>query len=201
MKHKFLDNSLNLIISKYPDISEEKLEEFRYGLEGFYLTISKMLIIIPAAILLNVFKEFIIILFFYNILRETAFGLHASKSWICLISSLLIFVGVPLLAKYIVISINLKCILLAIAIILIYIYAPADTIKAPIIKQKKRDRFKIISTISCIILSIVCLLSTSTISTLILFSIYIEIILILPITYKIFNLPYNNYKNYVPVLN
>lgn len=201
MKHKFLDNSLNLIISKYPDISEEKLEEFRYGLEGFYLTISKMLIIIPAAILLNVFKEFIIILFFYNILRETAFGLHASKSWICLISSLLIFVGVPLLAKYIVISINLKCILLAIAIILIYIYAPADTIKAPIIKQKKRDRFKIISTISCIILSIVCLLSTSTISTLILFSIYIEIILILPVTYKIFNLPYNNYKNYVPVLN
>lgn len=36
------------------------------------------------------------------------------------------------------------------------------------------------------------------ISNLILFGIYTEVILILPITYKVFHLSYNNYKNYVP---
>ena len=40
------------------------------------------------------------------------------------------------------------------------------------------------------------LFTSNTISNLIIFGIYIEIFLIIPFTYKLFNLSYDNYKKY-----
>lgn len=198
MKKRFLNFSLNLIKEQYPDTDDIKLDEYRYVLEGFYLTISKLIIIIPLAIILGVFKEMIILLIFFNIIRSTAFGLHATKSWICLVSSSLIFIGIPMIAKALTIPYILKIILGLLGIILIYKYAPADTAKAPIIKEQKRNKYKFISTIKCIILTILYLLIQNELySNIIIFSIWVEIILILPITYKIFHLSYNNYKEYI----
>ena len=47
MKKKFLDWSMNIIKKNYPDYDDDKLAEIKYGLEGFYLTITKLLIIFP----------------------------------------------------------------------------------------------------------------------------------------------------------
>lgn len=198
MKKRFLNYAISLIKEKYPDTDDIKLDEYKYSLEGFYLTFSKLLIIIPIAFILGVFKEMIILLFFFNILRESAHGLHATKSWICLLSSTIIFVGIPFIAKLVLIPYLIKVTLGIIGVILIYKYSPADTKKAPIIKEKKRNKYKFISTINCIILTFLYLLiKNEVISNIIIFSIWIEIILILPITYKIFNLSYNNYKTYI----
>ena len=63
------------------------------------------------------------------------------------------------------------------------------------IKPTRYNKF--ITTINCILLVyFAVLISNNTISNLLLFGIYIEVILILPITYNIFNLSYNNYLNY-----
>jgi accessory gene regulator B len=197
MKKFFLQKSLSILKQNYPDINEVQLDEYRYGLEGFYLTVTKSLIIIPLAFLLGIGKELLILLLFYNILREYACGLHATKSWICLLSSGIIFILIPVIAKNIILSFPIKLILSVLAVILIFIYAPADTVKAPIIKKKNRIKKKIISTILCIVYVVMSILSPDQlISNLILVSIYIEIILIVPISYKIFHLPYNNYKTY-----
>jgi accessory gene regulator protein AgrB len=45
------------------------------------------------------------------------------------------------------------------------------------------------------------MIKNNTISNLFLFSVYTEIIMILPFTYHLFHLPYNNYKNYVMSYN
>ena len=202
MKKRFLDYSTNLIKKHYPDTDDIKMAEYRYNLEGFYLTMSKMLVIIPLAILFGIFKELLIILLSYNLIRSQARGLHATKSWICLLSSLIIFIGLPLIAKNIEIPFIYKLIIDIVGLLLIGIYAPADTKKAPIIKKKKRLNLKIKSVIYTIILIIVSLIiNDSTISNLIVFSIWIEVFLILPITYKIFNLPYNNYIEYLKNMN
>ena len=198
MKKKFLELSTNLIKEYYPEIDDIKMDEYKYSLEGFYLTFTKMLVIIPLSIILGVFKEMIILLFFFNILREPAHGLHATKSWICLLSSSIIFIGIPLLSKILIIPFQLKLFLGIIGILLIYKYAPADTKKAPIIKEKRRNKYKFVSTINCIMLTILYLIVKDEIlSNIIIFSILIEIFLILPITYKIFHLSYNNYKTYL----
>lgn len=199
MKEKFLKYCLNNIKNNNPTINEVKLEELRYGLEGIYLTITKTIIIFGLTLILGIFKEMLLMLIFFNILRTTGFGLHASKSWICLLSSGIIFIFLPFLSKIITIPFILKILLGILSIVLIYLYSPSDTIKRPIISIKRRNIYKFITTINCILLVFIAIyIPDNTISNLLMFGIYIEIILILPLTYKCFNLSYNNYLNYLP---
>ena len=198
MKQNVLGYCLNLISNTRPDIDEIKLDEIRYGLEAIYITLTKTVVIFTLAIILDIFKEMFLLLLFFNILRTTGFGLHATKGWICLLSSSLIFIFLPFISKIITIPLLIKSLLGIGAIILVFIYAPADTIKRPIINKNRRAIYKSITTISCIILSFLSIMiNDNTLSNLIIFGIYIEIILILPITYKMFNLSYNNYLNYI----
>ena len=92
------------LIKKNGNYDEDQLAIIKYGLEGIYLTITKLIIILLLAYLLNIIKEVIIFLIIYNIIRMPSFGLHATKSWICLLSSTIIFIGLPIVCKYIYIS-------------------------------------------------------------------------------------------------
>ena len=198
MKKRFLAYSTGLIKQYYPETDDIKMEEYRYNLEGFYLTISKMLVIIPIAIMLGIIKELLILLLAFNLIREQAHGLHASKTWICLVSSTIIFIGLPLIAKSIIIPFLFKVIINIIGLILISIYAPADTKKAPITRKEISKKLKVKSIIYTIFLIIISLvIKDSTISNLIVFSIWIEIFLIHPLIYKLFHLSYNNYIEYL----
>lgn len=198
MKKYILNNCMKSIKKSYPDYSEEKLLEIKYGLEGLYLTITKGIVIFALALILGIFKEMIIILLLYNILRAFGFGLHATKSWICLIFSITIFIGTPYIASNIIISIPVKIILIIVCITCFYLYAPADTKKHPLIKKKKRYMLKIIVLIISMCYAFMCLyIKNQFISNAFLAALIIETILVIPITYKLFNLSYNNYKEYL----
>ena len=93
MKKRFLKMMRKNIKNQYPNYSEDKLDEIIYGLEGLYLTIEKTLIIFPLAFILGVFKELLVLLLTFNFIRLFSFGMHANKSWICLIFSSSIFIG------------------------------------------------------------------------------------------------------------
>lgn len=196
MKKLFLDSSIKLIANskKY---TKNQLEVIAYGLEAIYLTITKMIVIFGIAYFLGLIKEVIILLVTYNIIRSQAFGIHASKSSYCLISSLLVFIGGCLICKHLVFP---KIVMIFVSIlcnIFLFIYAPADTYKRPLINKRKRKRFKLFSTILGIIYTILIIVySDSYISNYLLFGMFVSVLMILPITYKIFKLPYNNYKNY-----
>ena len=197
MKNIFINKSLALIKKYYPNYDDIKIAEIKYGLEGMYLTITKLVIIFSIALMLNIYKEMLLLLIFFNIMRTTGFGLHATKSWICLLSSTLIFIGLPFVSKIIIISLPIKIILGALAIILVYKYAPADTKKRPLINPKTRRKLKIKTIFRTTILIIFAIIiKNNIISNLAIFGIYTEIILIIPISYKIFNLSYNNYLTY-----
>lgn len=198
MKKAFLNWSLSLIRNNKPNISSDELDEIRYGLEGIYLTFTKAIFISVAAYFLGIFKEMIIMLLFFNILRTTAFGLHAKKSWMCWISSSIIFLLLPYISRYIIIPFYLKIILGILAIILMFKYAPADTEKHPLVNLKKRKIWKIMSVIDCSLMVLASLIiKNEAINTLIFFAIYIQILLIHPFIYKLFNLSYDNYKTYL----
>lgn len=197
MKKLLLNCTINFIKNNNQNITEMQLEEVEYGLESIYLTITKMIIIFSLAAILNIFKEVIILTIFYNIIRCTAFGLHATKSIYCLITSLIMFIGGVYVCNYLTITFIAKAIICVICLICIFKYAPADTYKRPIIKASKRKRYKIISFISGSVLSILILYyNKDIISNYLLIGMIESIIMILPVTYKIFNLPYANYKNY-----
>ena len=180
------------------DLNEEQLEIIEYGLEGLYLTIIKIIMILLLAIVLDILKETVLMIIFYNVTRFFTFGLHAKTSTACLITSLLLFIGGTYLATYLQIPLIVKIILSVICLILICIYAPADTEKRPLINPKKRKRFKIQSIIISIIMgTLIIYLNDSYISNFMVIGQLEAVIMILPITYKAFDLPYNNYKSYI----
>ena len=198
MKKKILNHCMSIVKDKYPEYDEDKLEVINYGLESIYLTFTKIIIIFILAIILKIWKEVLLLLAFYNLIRVSEFGMHAKKSIHCLIISLTLFIGGVYLCRYIVIPFILKVILSIICIILIARYAPADTEKRPIINKKLRRKYKIISVIISGMFAIgIVLLSDKNISNYLLIGMIEATIMLLPITYKIFDLPYDNYKRYL----
>lgn len=198
MKTLMINNSLNIIKKYYPEYTEEKLEEIEYGLVSIYLTITKLIVISLIALLLGVFKECIIFTVFYNIIRTTSFGLHATKSWICLLFSTIAFIGVPYICAKFFLPINVLMILGTIGIILIFKNSPADTEKRPIINPKRRMAYKTISTVIAILMVTVSILTNdSFISNALIAALLLQSFIVSPFAYKLFNLPYDNYKNYI----
>ena len=199
MKEVFINNSMNLIHKYYPDYSEERLAELKYGLLGLYLMITKSIIIFGIALYLGIFKELLIFTVIYNILRAPSFGIHASKSWICLVSSATIFILSTYLSVNIVIPINIKIIFGIIGIILIHKNSPADTAKKPIVSPKRRRIYKLISTVIAIIFAIASIVvDNNFLSNSFILSLILQNIMVAPTTYKIFGEPYDNYKSYQP---
>ena len=99
MKEAFLNHTMNFIASNQETLNEAEREKLQYGLEGLYLTITKLVVIFLVAFLLGFIKEFIITLILFNIIRFPGFGFHASKSIVCLITSTLLILGLLILGK------------------------------------------------------------------------------------------------------
>ena len=108
----------------------------------------------------------------------------------CIIYTLLLYSGYSLLGKYIVLTGNVK-IMLAIAIwifcmIMIKLYAPADTENLPILRKKERKQKQILSYIiitSEILIAI--FIKNTTISGIIIFGDFIQTLTITRIAYKV----------------
>ena len=197
MKELVVNGIMNNI-TKYYDYDNTKISEIKYGIESLYLTITKTIIIFIISFILNITKELMLLFIFYSLIRLTGFGVHAKKSWHCWVTSLITFVLIPLLIKYVTLNKEFIIISYTIFTLLLLEYAPADTEKRPLINKKRRIIYKVLTillVISYLIYSLIQKDNITIINTLY-FSILLETILVLPCTYKLFGVKYNNYKNY-----
>lgn len=194
MKQLFLENSMNFIC-KYQSISDYDKKKVKYGLEGLYLTITKMVLLTILALLLNMFKEFILVVVFFNVIRYTGFGFHAEKSYQCLLFSTFNFIAIPFLLLHIQLSDFFVYTICAICIFHYLLFAPADTKKRPLSNKRKRIIRKIITVMIGFIYTLMIILLNNTYWTsIILSAMIIQSIIISPLIYRLFNQPYNNYK-------
>lgn len=197
VKQLIVNNCLEMINNHEPNMSQKQKDKIKYGLEGLYLTVSKLIIITIVAAILGILKEYAILLLTFNGIRLFGFGVHAKKSSHCLISSLLFFITFPIICRYVFIPIIYKKILFFPLIILIGIFAPADTEKRPLKRKNRRLIYKLLSIIIASLYMVLALIiKDNTISNCLMFAVVIQIIIILPITYKIFGVSYKNYKKY-----
>ena len=197
MKKLIINKCMELVTTYNKDLSQRDIDKIKYGLEGLYLTITKLIFIIIVSIILGIWKETLLLIFIFNGIRLTAFGIHAKRSIDCLISSTLFFILFPIICIKFSIPLIVKVILFIPLTVLIGIFAPADTEKRPLINKKKRKIYKMLSImISIIYMTIAIVIKDNTLSNCFIFAIVIQIIIMLPITYKIFGVSYNNYKNY-----
>jgi len=197
MKEKIMKMVMNNITKKYPEYDDEKLEIIEYGLDALYITITKTVVIFSLALIFNIFKEVFFILLFYNILRTTAFGMHAKKSSHCYIISITLFIGAALLCKYIDINFYIKLIIIVFSLFTMIIYAPADTYKRPLLNTRRRKIYKIATILNSFIYSLLIILFEDfSVSNYLLLGFLDASLMIHPLTYRMFQLPYNNYKKY-----
>lgn len=197
MKELVVNGIMNNI-TKYYDYDNTKISEIKYGIESLYLTITKTIIIFIISFILNITKELMLLFVFYSLIRLTGFGVHAKKSWHCWVTSLITFILIPLLIKYVTLNKEFIIISYIIFTLLLLEYAPADTEKRPLINKKRRIIHKVLTillVISYLIYSLIQKDNITIINTLY-FSILLETLLVLPCTYKLFGVKYNNYKNY-----
>lgn len=196
MKDIVINNIMNNIIklNKYPTA---KLLEIKYGLESFYLLVTKFLVIIFISLIFNIFKELIYFIVAFSLLKVSAFGLHAKKSWQCWLSSIILFITIPYLIKTFIVNKIIIYLFTPLFILSFYLYAPADTEKRPIINRNKRSVFKKVTLLtSFIYVFLIVVVKNYYLSSILFYSMFLESILINPIIYKLFGLNYNNYLRY-----
>ena len=187
MKNYIINNTMDYIL-KYNHYNNVKQEELKYGLVAIYLLITKLIIILIISTLLGILKEVVIFTILYIPIRAVSFGLHATKSWICLISSTIIFVGLPLASKYLSMPIYIKLMIGIISILLMFKNSPADTYKRPIVNKKRRLFFEYSSVLTAIIYTnIAIFINNNFIANCLLFSLLIQCCRIHPASFAFFS--------------
>lgn len=194
------------IQKQMPEIDEEKAEVIKYGLELIIGEIPKILLLFIVAAVLKI--GWLVIFAYITMLpyKIVAGGFHLKTNIGCTIGTFVVYFGNVLLSKYIVIGpIEVK-IAIAIAtfiysIIMISIYAPADTINLPILRKKERKLKKILSFVfASVTLILSLIIKNTTLSNILLFNVIIETTCITRIAYIITKNEYG-YENYLKTAN
>lgn len=194
MKEKFVNSSISFI-SKYQECDDLKLKRLKYGLEGIYSLIVKTVVILIIACLTKTLKETALLMLFYAGIRTFSYGMHAKSNLACWISSIIIYNIIPLFISKLILPNYISYIILGIALISMILWAPADTPKRPLIRKNQRIKCKILSIIIVLIYTLIYLFSNNIlINQTIIFALIIQTIIINPLSYKLTNTRFNNYK-------
>lgn len=205
MIDKITQSLTNRIRKEMPDVDDERAEVINYGLQILLGEVPKIFIMLVIACLLGIIKVTLITFLILAPYRGASGGFHLKTHMGCIISTTTFYCGIAFLSKSIILD-DITKYLLAIAvgvfgIIMIKLYAPADTEDVPIISKKVRKQKQVLSYISFIIgLVIAVLIKNNIISNIIIFGYFVQTCMITRLAYKITNNKYG-YELYENVSN
>ena len=150
MIDKICDKLMKRIRAKMPEVDDERAEVIKYGLELIIGELPKMFLLFIIAWLLGIFKYALISFAIILPYKLVSGGVHLKTHIGCILGTSLLYCGNVFISKYINITdiknqIIFSAIILIFAIIMISLYAPADTENVPILRKKERAKKKIIS--------------------------------------------------------
>lgn len=190
MVDKICDYLTNKIRKEDQDIDDERAEIINYGIHLIVGEIPKFFIIMGIAYLLGVFDLTVIAFFLILPFRAASGGFHLKTHIGCIVGSVIFFCGVGILGKYLILEGIVKYIITAIiwlfGMIMVKLYAPADTENVPIISKKERKKKKILSYIlltASIIASLT--IKDTVISNIIVYGMLLQSISITRLAYKL----------------
>lgn len=195
-------NRLTLRIKKeIPDVDDERAEVINYGLQLLIGEIPKTLIIIGIAWILGVLDLTILALILMLPYRTASGGVHLKTHIGCIVATSVFYIGNAVLSKYIVLEKIVQYIITGaiwlFSMIMIKLYAPADTEAVPILRKKERKIKKVLSYITMSLSLIIALLINNTIiSNILIFGTLFQTIAITRFMYKITGNKYG-YEEYM----
>lgn len=159
MVEKICNYILKKMKSRIPDMTEEKAEVILYGLQLIIGEIPKMILILGISFILGFGWYMIFAYIAIAPYRTVSGGFHLHTHLGCILGTIIFYYGTVIISKYLILDDIQKYILIALSLgfglLMISMYAPADTEDVPIISKKERKTKKILSYIMLIITLIV----------------------------------------------
>lgn len=196
MVDKFCSFITSKIKKNVENIDEEKEMVIDFGVRLIFGELPKILILFIIGFVLKIGWYTILLFLLLAPYRSCTGGFHLKTHIGCMISTMILYIGPVILAKYIEIPNNyiiyiMTAIVGIIGIILVTKYAPADTENIPILSKKERKSKRIKAYIcGSILLAIVILSPNKLISLMLIYGIFLQNLTITPIAYKITNSKY-----------
>lgn len=205
MINQICESLTNKIRQEMPDIDDEEAEVIKYGLELIIGEVPKILLLFIIAIVLKI--GWLVIFAYFTMLpyKIVAGGFHLKTNIGCTIGTLSIYYGNVLISKYITwTQIYTKYVVILIAfvfsMIMVSLYAPADTVNLPILTKRERKTKRILSYVfATITLLVAIIIKDNILSNILLLNVLIESICISKVAYKLTKNEYG-YENYLKEL-
>lgn len=180
---------------KMPEITDEQGEAILYGLQLLVGEAPKMILLFGVSFICGFGLEMLFAYLAIMPYRTASGGFHLHTHLGCIIGSVLFYYGIILISKFLVLDGIQKYILivfsLVFGILMVSLYAPADTENVPIISKKERKQKKILSYITLILTLVASLIIKNHVySNILIVGTIIQSLSITRIAYKLTNNKY-----------
>lgn len=200
MVEKFCNFILTKMRKRMPDITDEKAEIILYGLELILGEIPKLFLIFGLGFILGIGWYMVFTYIAIIPYRTMSGGFHLHTHLGCILASSIFYYGNILISKFLVLDNLQKYILIVLSLIfgllMVSMYAPADTENIPIISKKERKTKKILSYITLILtLAVAVIIQDRILSNILIIGTIFQTLSITRLAYKLTNNKYG-YEEY-----
>ena len=204
MIEKFCNQILKRMRKKMPEMTDEKAEIILYGLQLIIGEIPKVFLLFVVSFLLGIGWYMVFAYIVIMPYRAVSGGFHLHTHIGCILGSCIFFYGNIFISKFLVLNNNQRYILVALTLIfgllMVSMYAPADTESLPIISKKERKKKKILSYITLVVtLGISLVVKEEILSNILIVGVLMQTMLITRLAYKLTNNKYG-YEEYAKQL-
>lgn len=185
----------NKIRKEMPEIDDEKAEVINYGLQNIVGEIPKIFIMLAIAYILGIFPLALFTFLALFPYKGASGGVHLKTHIGCIILTTSFYCIIPFISQLFVLPQTIKYIIIALVwvfgMIMIKLYAPADTEDVPILAKKDRRKKQIVSYITFSIgLLAAAIIQNSTITNILILANFIQTLTITKIVYRLTNSKY-----------
>ena len=200
MIEKICEFILKKMKKKMPEITDEQGEVIMYGLQLLIGEAPKMILLFAISFVLGFGLEMVFAYFAIMPYRTVSGGFHLHTHLGCILGSVIFYYGNVIISKFLVLDDIQKYILVALSlvfgILMISMYAPADTENVPIISKSERKKKKILSYVMLVItLGASVIIPNQVLSNILIIGTIIQTLSITRLAYKLTNNKYG-YEEY-----
>lgn len=190
MIDKFCEYLTNKIRKNMPEVDDERAEVIKYGLQLLVGEVPKIFIMMGIAWALGILKLTLICFCMMLPYRMYSGGFHLKTHLGCIIGTSIMYTGNAFVSQLLVIPVMWKIVVSVIlwvfAIIMIYLYAPADTEDVPVIAKRERKKRKVISyVVVSVMLVCGCVVQNAVISNMLIVGVLLQSCSISRLAYRV----------------
>lgn len=185
----------NRIRKEMPEVDDEKAEVIYYGLQNIVGEIPKIFIVFAIAYVLGIFKWTLFTFLALFLYKGASGGVHLKTHMGCLTFTTIFYCIIPFLSQQFVLPNIAKYVVIfavwIFGMIMIKLYAPADTENVPILDEKVRRKKQIVAYITFSLgLLVALIIKNNTISNILILANLFQTITITKFIYKLTNSKY-----------